>query len=447
MTFRLLISLVFFSSVAFGVSTASAERYTLVESEDDIGYTLDEEWRRWWRRISDRGGRYEPAGPIQQRFPIRQYPTHQSDMATAEYPIGDEALWARSTDGARWWVHSYNAVQLGNNVSMKMGRRIGPKEKWRYDIRYDRLYTRDTWSDLVQADFTWQPKEDRTPFFVVSVFPRIEKQDSDLAFTLGYKDSRFGEARLRLWALDPFSSAAYAVATGRGSPLDYLWKNTSVPIAVAAELSSVRIGGLRSELYLGAVIPQSRELYTEELAYVRKFDESAALFGGLLEYKFDKMPLWIGVASTMVSSHFEEENVTEPEKSTTFNETNLQARLYALSVPRKDMRLEGYWRLTARPEEIITVEDPTSYRKDYGSMFSLRWQWLLARTTGFELSYWRFDRKTEGPPDMNVDGTGHRFATRMLWHMKDLTATFGVGWDPANAGLYDGAGGTFSVKF
>lgn len=368
-------------------------------------------------------------------------------MATAEYPIGDEALWARSRDGARWWVHSYNAVQLGNNVSMKMGRTIGPKNRWSYDIRYDRLYTRDTWSDLVQADFTWQPKKDRTPFVAVSVFPRIEKQDSDMALSVGYKDSRLGEARFRLWTLDLFSSAAYAVATGRGSPLDYLWKSTSMPLAVAAELSSVRIGGLRSELYLGAVIPQSRELYTEELAYVRKFEESAALFGGLVEYKFKKIPLWIGVASTMVNSHFDEQNVTEPEKSKTVNETNLQARLYALSVPRRDMRIEGYWRMTARPEEVITVDDPTSYRKDYDSMVSLRWQWLLGRTTGFELSYWRYDRKTEGPPDMNVDGSGNRIATRMLWHLKDLTATFGVGWDPANAGFYDGSGGTLSVKF
>lgn len=428
---------------------AEAERPqpVLVESEDEIGYTLDEEWRRTWRRISDRGGRFEPAGPIQQRFPVKQYPTHQSDMATAEYPIGDEALWANSRDGARFWVHSYNAVQLGTNVSIKVGRTIGPRKKWNYDIRFDRLYTRDTWSDLVQADFTWQPKKDKTPFFTVSVFPRIEKQDSDMALTLGYKDSRLGEARFRLYALDVFSSAAYAVATGRGSPLDYLWKSTSAPLAVSAELSSVRIGGLRSELYLGAVIPQSRELHTEELQYVRKFEESAALFGGLLEYKFEKMPLWVGVSSTMVSSHFDEQNVTEPEKSMTANETNLQARLYALSVPRRDMRIESYWRLTARPEEIITVDDPTSYRKDYGSMFSFRWQWLLARTSGFELSYWRYDRKTEGPPEMAVDGTGHRIATRFLWHLKDLTATFGIGWDPLKAGFYDGAGGTIAVKF
>lgn len=366
-------------------------------------------------------------------------------MATADFPIGDEYQWARARDGARWWVHSYNAVQLGNNVSMKVGRPVG--KNWNYDIRFDRLYTRDTWSDLVQADFTWQPKKDKTPFVAISVFPRIEKQDSDMALTLGYKDSRYGEARLRVWGLDLFSTAAYAVATGRGSPLDYLWKQTSAPLAFAAELSSVRIGGLRSELYLGAVIPQTRELYTEELAYVRKFEEWAVLFGGMLEYKFDELPLWVGVSSTMVSSHFEKQDLTDPSQNMIANEDTMQARLYALSVPRRDMRIESYWRLTSRPEEIITPATPESYRNDKGSMFSVRWQWLLARTTGFELSYWRYDRKTEGPPNMAVDGTGHRIATRFLWHMKNLTATFGVGWDPLMAGFYDGSGGTLAVRF
>lgn len=424
---------------------AQKARPTLVGEEDEIGYTLEDEWGRWWRRISDRGGRDEPAGPLQQRFPVRQYPTHQSDMATAEYPLGDEYAWAKSRDGARWWVHSYNAVQLGTNVQLKMGRPVG--EQWHYHIRYDRLYTRDTWSDLVQADFTWRPKPTNTPYASISVFPRIEKQDTDIALTVGYESKRIGDARLRIWGLDAFSTAAYAVAVSRGSPLDYLWKQKSVPLAISAELASARIGGFRTELYLGGIIPQRRELYTEELEHVRRFEEWAALFGAMLEYKLSELPIWLGVTSTIVTSHFEKQDLNEPAEDFVADEDNVQARMYFLSVPRQDMRVEVYWRLTSRPEEITTVADPLSYRKDKGSMLSARWQWLLSKTLGYELSYWRYDRRTEGPPDVAVDGTGHRIATRMLWHMDRLTATFGVGWDPEKAGFYDGSGGTLAVRF
>src|SRR5690606_20005769 len=336
------------------------------------------------------------------------YPTHQSDMATAEYLLGDEHRWARAQDGARFWVHSFNAVELGTSAQLKLGRPIG--KQWRFDMRYDRLYTRDTESDLVQADFTWQPKPDTSPYVSIGVFPRLEKQDTDMSFTVGYKHKNYGDARLRIWGLDLFATAAYGVAVSRGSPLDYLWKQESVPLGIAVELASVRLGGFRTELYAGGVIPQKRELHTEELTYVRAYEEWAALFGALVEYKFESLPLWVGLGTTMVRSHFDREDRNDPALSMTANEGTYQARLYGLYVPRKDMRAEAYWRVTSRPEQVITPQDPLSYREDKGSMLGFRWQWLIGNNLGPEVSYWRYDRKTEGPPNMAVDGTGHRIA-------------------------------------
>lgn len=441
--FKVFTFLTLLSGLSFLAQGAQAEPGpTLVESTDDIGFTLDEDWREWWRRITDRGGRDDPNGSIQQRFPEAQYPTHQMDLATADYPMGDEQEWAGRENGARFWVHSYSAVELGTNVQIKSGRALS--EQLRFDIRYDRLYTRNTESDLVQAEFTWAPGKKTTPYITLGVFPRIEKHDTDVSLTVGYRHKDFGDARLRIWALDAFATLSYSVAVGRGSPLDLLWKQTSVPLGIAAELASVRIGGVRTELYVGTVVPQTKNLYTEELTYVRKQEEWATMFGGMVEWQLPKLPLWLGATAMLVDSHWGREDLNQPELDETINEHTYQGRLYALSVPRKDMRLEAYLRLMQRPEETYTPEGFTVH-EDKELFGLMRWQWLLSKYLGFELSYMGYNRTTEGPPKLKVDGAGHRVVTRLLWHMKKMNMTLGTGWNPASNVLYDGSGLTVSV--
>jgi hypothetical protein len=167
---------------------AICEPATLVDADQVIGFTLDEEWREVWRRIGDRGGRADPNASIQQRFPQEQYPTHQMDLASADFLMGDELSWAEHENAARFWVHSYSAVELGNNVQIKAGRQLS--ESLRFDIRYDRLYTRNTESDLVQAGFTWAPGKETTPYVTLGVYPRIEKHDTDVMLAIG---SQFGD--------------------------------------------------------------------------------------------------------------------------------------------------------------------------------------------------------------------------------------------------------------
>jgi hypothetical protein len=412
---------------------------------DDIGFTLDEDWRESWRRVTDRGGRADPNGSIQQRFPQVQYPTHQMDMASADYPMGDEGEWARRENGARFWVHSYSAVELGNNVQIKSGTEL--TEDLRFDIRYDRLYTRNTESDLVQAEFTWAPGSDKrtTPYVSLGVFPRIEKHDTDLSLTVGYRHKDYGDARVRFWGLDAFATMSYSVAVARGSPLDLLWKQTSFPLGISAELASVRVGGVRTELYLGTVIPQTKNLYTEELEYVREQKESATMFGGMVEWQLPDLPIWLGATATLIDTHWDRNDLNQPELSEIKNEHTYQGRLYALSVPRRDMRLEAYVRLMQRPEETYTPAG-FSVHEDSEVFGLARWQWLLSKYLGFELMYMGYNRDTEGPPKLKVEGAGHRVVTRLLWHTDRMNLTFGTGWNPASNVLYDGSGLTVSVN-
>jgi len=420
------------------------EPATLVDADQVVGFTLDEEWREVWRRVGDRGGRSDPNASIQQRFPQEQYPTHQMDLASADYLMGDELSWAEHENAARFWVHSYSAVELGNNVQIKAGRQLS--DSLRFDIRYDRLYTRNTESDLVQADFTWAPGKETTPYITLGVFPRIEKHDTDVSLTVGYRHKDYGDARVRIWALDAFATLSYSVAVSRGSPLDQLWKQTSFPLGISAELASVRIAGVRTELYLGTVIPQSKELYTDELNYVREQEEWAVMFGGLVEWQLPEMPIWVGATAMLVDTHWGRNDLNEPSLSLVVNEHNYEGKLYALAVPRRDMRLEGSLRLTQRPEETYTPSGMT-VREDNEFFGHLRWQWLLSKFLGFELAYMGYNRVTEGPPEVKVDSLGHRVVTRLLWHMPRFTLTVGTGWNPASNVLYDGSGLTMSIDF
>ncbi len=438
------------SSAALAHSAnAEAETPTLVASTDEIGFTMDEDWRQWWRRVLDRGGRPDPTGPLQQRFANQQYPEHEADQIAGDFMLAHEADWARSTNQVRFWIHSYDALQLGNKFQMKMGTDIGGD--WQVSFRYDGLDNRSTASRMITGDFTWKPQGETGFYTTISIYPRLEKQDTDLALTLGYDAGPLGEARLRVFGLDPFTNASYWLASNRKPPAPLIWKQLDVPLAFSLELLSGTWRGLHSELYIGAVPTQRRVLYLGGLVEKYVHEDSAFMLGGMLEWKAPEYPLWLGVTGLVVTNIREEFDARDPEGTRErLRERNVQSRAYAISTPRQDLLFEAQLRFTARPESVVGPGSVQTEREDNEYIFDARGQWLLSSWFGTELAYVHAQRATIGPPDVSVDGNGDRFVTRLMFNSGGgMLVSVGVDWDPSprRSAIYAGGGGTITIDF
>jgi hypothetical protein len=431
-----------------GPRLARAEETALVEL-DELGFTLDEDWRQAWRRVMDRGGRLDPTGPIQQRFARRQYPEHQADQLVGDFMLAHEAEWARSTNQIRFWVHSYDALTLGNQVQMKMGHELGGD--WRLDFRYDGRTDYVTESKMLTGDFRWQPAGSFGPYVAITINPRTGKQDTDLALTVGYDAGPLGEARLRIIALDPFTNASYALASHRKPPPDLVWKQTSLPLAFSAELLSGSWRGLHSEVYLGVIPTQHRRLFLEDMTVQYAQRDTALMLGALLEWKAEAFPLCLGAAALIVSDEYERANTADPFGThVRIQERTSNTRLYAIIAPRADMLFETQLRFVARPESYTGPLGEHTEREDDEFVFGARGQWLLSSWFGTELSYWHEARDSSGPPYAAVDGRTDRLVTRLLFRSgKRLLISLGVGWDPAprRSAVYGGGGATVNINF
>jgi len=429
-------------------ASARAETPTLVHA-DELGFTMDEDWRQVWRRVLDRGGRPDPTGPLQQRFANEQYPEHQTDQLVGDFMLAHEADWARSTNQIRFWIHSYNALELGNETQMKMGHEIGGD--WRLDFRYDGLDNRVTASHMVTGEFTWAPEGKVGPYTTILINPRLEKQDTDLAVTVGYNAGRLGEARLRIFALDPFANASYALASHRKPPAQLIWKQIDLPLAFSLELLSAEWRGFHGELYLGSLPTQRRALYLGGLVekYIR--EDLVWTLGGMLEWKMPDYPLWVGATGLVVTDRWKTFNTDDVAATRErIAERTVQTRAYAFITPRKDMLFETQLRVTARPESIFGPGDLHTEREDNEYIFGARGQWLFSSWFGTELSYWHSDRLAIGPPVVSVNDTGDRFVTRFLFNTgHGMLVSVGAGWDPSprRSAIYAGGGGTITIDF
>jgi hypothetical protein len=423
-------------------ATVAGAASPLVPARDQIGFSLNDDWREVWRRTLDRHGRVDALGPIQQRFAGDHRPETEEAQAVSDYALGDEWAWSRSGRGVRWWVHSYDAVRLGTHAQLEYGAPIS--DTWSFEIRFDRLYTPAAHSDLLQGDFVWRPPGPRGFYTSISFFPRIEKEDTDVGFTIGYHDDSLGQARLRMFALDPFSNAAYSLASTFDFSEDtVITRQLSPPIAFAAELESVRLGGWRLESYLGGVLPQARRVYTEEFTQVRRQAEAALLFGGLLEYRVPSAPLWAGVSGLAQLTSWEDEEEAVPGSLQHISEQTYQGRAYLLAVFNPNLRLETQLRATARPEQRDGPHGQRARRKDHEYFYHTRLQWLITRRAGVDVSYWRTFREASGLPDVNVEGRALRLDLRVLLRYERFLATFGVGLNPLRGSrpVYAGGGG------
>jgi hypothetical protein len=427
---------------------AGAQTATLVSS-DDIGFTLDEDWRQLWRRVLDRGGRPDPTGPLQQRFANQQYPEHEADQVAADFMLAREASWARSTNQMRFWIHSYDALELGNEFQMKVGHAIGGD--WRADFRYDGLDNRVTHSRFITGDFTWAPQGSTGFYTSISIYPRLEKQDTDLAVTFGYDAGPWGDARLRIFGLDPFTNASYWLASNRKPPAPLIWKQLDVPLAFSLELLSGHWQGLHSELYLGLIPAQRRALYLGGLVDKYIHEDSAVMLGSMLEWKAREYPVWLGLTGMVVTNvrrAFDTADVAGSRER--IRERNVSTRAYAIVSPRQDMLFEAHLTVTARPESVLGAEGLHTEREDNGYIFDVRGQWLFSSWLGTELAYLHTQRSAVGPPNVSVEGNLNRFVTRLMFDSGGgMRVSVGADWDPAprRSAIYAGGGGTISIDF
>jgi hypothetical protein len=423
------------------------------ETTDDKGFSLDDEWQQIWRRVFDRTGRPDPQGPFQQRFAKKLYPEYELDQVVPDFPLHLERKWNSWQSGTRFWIHSYDATQLGNQIQVKVGGRI--TDNWRIQVQYDGLDTFVQRTDLVKVDFMWDPPRPSGPYVLISMFPRYEKQDIDFESAVGYRLANVGELRLRLFVLDAFTNGSYALASSDREPIEKVNKQTSLPLAAALEAKSVAIGGVRAEAYAGVVPPQTQRMFTHFLEENHTQEESALMFGTLLEWKAPALPLWVGANGLLFYSKY---GVTArdpymPENSPPENrlrEVTLQARTYAIYRPCDCLTLEGQVRFTNRPERELFPElgDAVRKRRDREWISSIRGFWMFSKHVGLDLSYYNNNRDTNGLPDVFLDENGHRVVTRVLVQAGRLWASFGTGWDPdPRRSVYAGSGGTIIFNF
>ncbi|HEU5056523.1 MAG TPA: hypothetical protein VFU21_08350 [Kofleriaceae bacterium] len=406
--------------------------------EPEPGFSLEDEWNALWRRVADRGGRPDPDGPVQQRFAGALYPEYELDLAVPAFPLRLERAWAERPAGARLWVQSLDEFELATRAQLKVRAPLG--RAWRIGVAFDRLQTRTVQSDLVRVDVAWDPA--CGTFVWISATPRWEKDDSDVSVAVGRRHPAFGEARLRLFALDPFTNASTALAESRDEPLERSARQVDLPVALAAELVSRSWRGARGELYAGGIVPQATEVRFADPAGDYQQEQSGWLAGALVEWKLPDDPLWLGATGLAMSTRFRRAHDAMVEEDREVSERTRQLRGYALWAPVAEVRVEGQLRWTSRPESADGV-----HRRDREWLTSLRGAWMFAPPAGIDLGLLRYDRSASGPPEVRVEGDRHRLVTRMLLQLGSLWASFGASWDldPVGKGIFGGGGATLIV--
>jgi hypothetical protein len=288
----------------------------------------------------------------------------------------------------------------------------------------------------VRVDFAWDPPGGT--FVTISAYPRWEKDDSDVSVAIGRRHPDLGEARVRLFALDPFTNASTALAESRDQPLDRSVKQIDLPLALAAEVASRSWRGVRGELYGGGIVPQATEVRHLEPADDYQ-QQSGWLAGALVEWKVPERPLWVGTSGLAMSTRWRREHETMGEEDREVSERTRQVRGYALWAPLDALRVEGQVRWTSRPESV-----DGEHRRDREWLTSARGAWMFSRVAGVDLALLRYDRSASGPPDVRVEGDRHRLMTRALLQLGALWASFGVSCDldPVGKGPFGGGGAT-----
>ena len=424
------------------------------------GYDLREHWDGLWRRFLDRNGRPDTRGPLLQPAPELQDPEYELTLAVAEHPLYLERDWNLRTRGGRVFIHSddefsfFNGVQVKERVQMGRVAALG--------MRYDRLELREIRSSLFQLVFAFPDIRGTGAFVEIRPVARFEKPDLDIELTVGWARDRLARIQTRVFLLDPFNNATDALAQNRDAvqSLRVVQRNPSIGLTAEADLFV--LPRLRTQLYVGGVVPSRMSYYWDNPEAIdRERTHWSVLGGAWIEAELPIVPLWLGASGTMVATQQEDRDElgvlwrAEPEREVRARGYVL-AHLDADSVPgfrgRLDIELSANYRRTDLP---LHQSEYGGVPRDRSWMGILRAQWMPTRVFGVELGYLVNDRAAEaaagGSTELadHLTDTNHRLSTRFaLAFDPHVRITFGVGWDLDRIGQpYDQGGMSMSVRW
>ena len=402
--------------------------------------SLTEAWGDQLRRLRDRQGRPNPDGSLLQWAAPLQYGEYILDLAVSAFPAWGEAAWARRKSGARFYLQSLNEFTFVSAVQLKQQAHMGDVAT--LDLRFDRVQSRDTQSDLFTLRFGF-PDIAGTPFFAaISVTPRWEKTDIDVEGEVGVRLRGVGAGRLRIGALDTFNDAAYALAEGRGAEVDERRDQDGPQWLVTAEAASVEWRRLRAEIYGGALLDASiAYTYPKDQTLDFTHRSQGLLAGGLLEWHLPDLPIRVAGSVLHIAT---EDTFTGPNPQI-LDEGRTQTRLHVLirAAATLHLDLESAWTQIHRLGDEVKKGG-----QDHRWLTSARAYWMPHPNVGAELRLMRVDRRKTGGPKALDERTHHRLITRCVLQLgSDVWTAFGVGWDlDPEDGLYDGGGMTMIVN-
>ncbi len=415
------------------------------------GYTLDEVWSGQWRRMYDRHGRIDPDGPPQQRLNRRLYPEYEMDVAASDLPRSDEARWRRAAHGGRFRLQSLDEFGFAHLVQLKTRAAVGEAGGY-VGLRFDRRYGRGYDSDLMRVDFGHESIAGSPIFARLGVYPRGEKEDIDLELAVGARWADWGEARVRIAAFDAFVDASYALAEGRGLVLDRHLDMQDAPLALALELLSARVAGLRVEVYGARVLPQAIRVWHPEAPeddHHRRRDDW--LGAALIEYRLPWAPVALGLSARRWTSDFGLAGYADPTRDRAVREDMSRYEGYALAA-WGDLQVEAVVSRTAAeglldPTDFETRDDP-QIGGEVRRLSRLRAIYMFVDGFGLELGLMRSHRALTGPEAGRFAGTDHRLLTRFVVPFgRRVWVSFGTGWDLDDGdGVYDGSGVTLILS-
>jgi hypothetical protein len=410
------------------------------------GYTLDDAWDELWVRIMARGGRPDPDGPLLQRFSPRMGPRYQIDVFTQDFPMASEKRWAEQRTGARLWVRSLDALDLGMRLQLRT--EIPTWKDGYLGLQFDQ---RQDWvSDLRALRFEVGHREiaGRGLDAALRVYPRFDKNDIDIEAITRARASGLGEVRLRVGAVDPFVNATFGAIESRGQVLDeHIWQ-VDVPLATSIDARTATFAGLRGEVYAGYLTPQRRRhRFPQEPEHDHLRRRQALLGAALLEWSVPHTSLALGATLMGIDARMDWEygaaETGEADAIVSVHEQQLATKTYALVRPLDSLHVQASFGHTLRPE-FWTHGDESTARDDREWMWSVRTMWMPTRVAGADVQYIGSLRRAQGPPELPVDGRANSIITRLMLELgDDVWASFGFGWGlDSHASAYDRGGMT-----
>jgi len=418
------------------------------------GYSLDETWDGHWRRVLDRSGRLDPDGAVMQWMGPRQYGEYTLDLEQARTPLAAERAWTEANTGGRVWVESLDEFELANQLQLKTRADIG--DVGFMHIRYDRLQTREVDSNLVRLGVA-AAHPDGGAYVGLELFPRWEKEDSDLGLTIGYRRPGFLDVSVRIYALDPFINASVFVAETRRELAKRPWQQEpALAIDGRARVNVGRDG--RAELYLGGLVSgRTNFRYRDDESLTHDRMERGLLAGGLLEWRLAEWPLWVGSSAVYTRTTVEWDHPNDDAQSRQVDEQSMDTTMYALWQPWSFARFEAYGRLIHRPERtsfVVPVVDGVLRDRaldDLEMRHVVRAIVMPVSFVGVDLAVMRHARLLTGDVRHRLNETNYRVVTRLSIQLLDpIWMSFGVSWDidGNNAETpYDGGGATVVMQY